>query len=498
MDLAIITEALRVNTDPDDFEVWISENERELSNYFYGLSGDSLNALSFDQFYYRVIAASKVYNLYINSGYVSMEFDFFIGLVSVAAEKLAVIGLDSLAQTIVANMPDSASKYRLMALNEFSLVDDVRTDYLTRLPLVLEHLQHSLTLFEDDGFRKVVDVLTYYLTKADKSLGDRGMHGVYQHVQDLFRNEELIEKYAFLNHQILIDILDGRDPFALYPVLIERDRLEPSNEIRTLFGKINSQYFNHPRVFHAQNSLWGYSKTHVLQVVLDRGKCDFTIDYFEITTNDKVLLYCFYNMKKHFFTSYAVFQTVLESLTHFFEIDDYKPVFIDLGCGPMTSGLAIADLINSRTGDPISFSYFGVDIAPPMLAKCHEFKELPIFSDDCHFNFVLNWNDIDSSLLAELAGKNNPIIFNASYLFASRSIDAEELAYYVNNIAQNYTNVYFVFQNPDRTDRNEKYEVFKSYLSYELLITNVEDIRYKAAVSTEGNEEVLYEILKLE
>lgn len=497
MDLAVITDALKNHPDPSDFDIWISENERELSNYFYGLSGESLNALSFDQFYYRVIAASKVYNLYIDAAYTSAEFDFFIGLVSIAAEKLAAIGIDSLAQTIIADMPDSASKHRLIALNEFSLVDDVRVDYIHKLPVVLQHLKHSLTLFEDDGIRKVVDVLSYYFSKAKKKLEEKGLNGVFEHVKQRFSDEELRQEYEFLNHQILIDLLEDKDPFALYPVLIERERLEPSDEIRALFKIINSQYFTHPRVFHDQNSLWGYSKIHVLHVVLDRGKCDFSIEYGDITAEDKVLLYCFYNMKKHFFTSYAVFQTVVESLTHFFEINEYKPVFIDLGCGPMTSGIAIADLINTKTGQPIDFSYIGVDIAPAMLAKCKEFKELPIFSKNCNFNFVLNWNDIDQSLLSELAGKNNPIIFNASYLFASKSIDAKELADYVNAVAEIYSNVYFLFQNPDRTDRNEKYDIFKTYVKHEMLISNVEDIRYKAATSTEGNEEVLYEILKL-
>lgn len=497
MDLSIIADAINENTNLSDFEDWISNNERDLANYFFGLSGQDLNDLSFDLFYYKTIASSDLYNLYDNSNFQSDQFDYFISLISVAAEKLAEIGIDSLAQTIVADLPESPSKYRLMALNDFCLVNDVRVDYIEKLPEVLEKLNNSLLLFEDDGLRKCVDVLAYYLQKAKKSLHEKGLDKIYIDLTELFQDEKLTDKYEFLNHQILKDLIDDKDPFALYAIDIERKRLEPSEIIRGLFGQINSDYFNHSRIFPDQDNFWGYTKLDILFKVLDRGKCDFTVDYDEISATDKVMLYCFFNMKKHFFTSYAVFQTVIDSLTHFFEISDHKPVFIDLGCGPLTSGCALADLIHTRTGQPLNFSYIGVDIAPAMLAKCEVFKSIDVFSKDSFFKFVLNWNDIDPSLLHELAGKNNPIIFNASYLFASRSVDPKELADYINSVAQNYSNVFFIFQNPDRTDRNEKYEKFKKYVKSETLIHKVEDILYKAATSTRGNEEVLYEILKL-
>jgi len=488
--------ALKTHTNREDFDLWIIANERELSNFFYIQSGNDLNALRFDDFYYHNISTSPVYQDYHNTLIPTEPFLLFLNLIANAAEKLAEIGISSFAESVVIDLPDSPSKYRLMALNEFALVDDIRTSYFTKFPSVLDKLDKSRLLFEEGNIRQIVDVLGYYYKKAKTALESRGLTDKVFDIKALYKSEPLIKQYPFLTHQILTDLINDVNPFDLYPAEILRERLEPSSSIKNLFSKFNSDYFNHPNINSEKDDLWGLSRKEILDDVLIRGRGDFTKSYGKISAEDKVMLYCYFNLKKHFFTSYAVFQTVVSSLENFFATNEYKPVFIDLGCGPMTSGLALADLIHTNTGKGINFSYIGVDISNPMMEKADSFKSLNIFSTESTFTFVNNWNEIDPPLLNQLAGKNNPIIFNASYLFASSSVDAIDLGKYATEISKNFANVFFVFQNPNRIDRNTKYEEFKRSIKYESLINKNENIRYKPA-SVESNEDVAYEILKL-
>ena len=496
INLSDIEVALKKYTTREQFDSWLIPNERDLSNFFYKLSGYDLNDLRFDNFYYDNISTSKVYAEYHNTSIVTKPFSFFLNLISVAAEKLAEVGIDSFSQAIVVDLPESQSKYRLVALNHFALVEDIRTDYITSFSAVLGSLDKSRLLFEEENIRKIIDVLVYYYKKAKTTLEAWGFTDIIAKLNDLFRDATLIKKYPFLSHQILVDLINGVDPFALYPEVVTRERLEPSESIRSLFNKINMDFFGHPEIDYDNNNLWGYTKKKILDEVIIRGRGDFSKSYGRITADDKVLLYCFFNMKKHFFTSYAVFQTVINSLATFFKNDEYKPVFIDLGCGPMTSGLAMADVIHTNSGKSLDFSYIGVDISNAMLAKASSFTDLNIFSPNSNFSFVNNWNDIDFSFLHKLAGKNNPIIFNASYLFASSSVDPFDLCRYIKEVVKNFVNVFFVFQNPNRDDRNIKYDDFRSCMSATSIIKEHEDIRYKAA-SVEANEDVAYEILKL-
>jgi hypothetical protein len=495
MDLLELGDSLIKNTQRTEFDNWLSRNETQLSNFFYKLTAEELNELRFDSFFFENILSSDVYQDFHQTHAQSEEFDFFLNLIAVSAERLAQIGLDSVSQNIVADLPDSPSKFRLIALNQFALVEDIRTSYLDEFPKVLSTLDKSRQ-FEDSSNRQIVDVLAYYYKKARTALEKAGLPNVLKDLRRLYASKKLNVQYPFLAHQILRDLLNDVDPFALYPVEIRRERLEPSPSIRTLFADINQKFFDHPSIDRDSDNYWGYTSRHILDEVLIRGRGDFTKAYGKITSHDKVLLYCYFNMKKHFFTSYAVFQTVVDSMKGIFSNSDYKPVFIDLGCGPMTSGLALADLIHSNSGKGINMSYVGVDISDAMITRAKSFQTSRIFSSESSFNYFKNWNDLEPAILHKFAGKNNPIIFNASYLFASSSLDANDLGKYVKSVSKSFSNIFFVFQNPNRIDRNIKYEEFKKNLKAESILKRAENIPYKAA-SKEANEDVSYEILKL-
>jgi predicted TPR repeat methyltransferase len=180
---------------------------------------------------------------------------------------------------------------------------------------------------------------------------------------------------------------------------------------------------------------------------------------------------------------------------------DKTLLFIDVGCGARTSGVAIASLYNDRLNKLINFKYLGIDIAGSMIEKANEFSKTELFDNESMFYFYENWDLITDSSLNDIISSDTSIIFNASYLFASSSLDEYSLAEFVNNIRSKLVNqAYFVFQNPDRADRNQKYNNFKTQVYHHVLTSDTQRIYYKnnSNLSFEpSNEIVNYEILTL-
>ena len=207
-------------------------------------------------------------------------------------------------------------------------------------------------------------------------------------------------------------------------------------------------------------------------------------------------------MRKHFFTSSFVFEKIYDSLRPVFNDPEKTVVFIDIGCGPLTSGLALADLHAEKTGEKLTINYIGIDISQAMLNKAAQFLKHNIFSEESQSAFYLNWNGIPKATLKKFVGLNNPIVINASYLFASTSLEETELAAFVKDLVIKYhtSDIYFTYQNPNRSDRNQKYLNFKGELIYQAYETNVERVYYKnnpSSYSDPSAEDVYFEILDL-
>jgi len=69
-------------------------------------------------------------------------------------------------------------------------------------------------------------------------------------------------------------------------------------------------------------------------------------------------------------------------------------------------------------------------------------------------------------------------------------------------LVSEYKNVHFIFQNPDRVDRNEGWERFKQQLKFEVINKEqkVAHVVYKTnrtIMREPGEEDVYYEILTL-
>jgi len=489
--------ALSTCTTRATFDAWVQANAAELSDYFHSATGQSLNDSKFDNWFYKIVAPSAVFREYRRTKNLTEDFEFFLYVMALAAEKMAQVGLPSFAGMLVEDLPESPSKFRLRALLEFATVDDLKKGYLNKFPAVLEHLQNSVSASEETNARLLIDTLIFFHNSAKKKLLQRGLMSIYNRVKGLYESPDLIAQYTFLDHAVLQALTSGQDPFGLLLRPSPRKVLTPSAEIGRLFREINRQFLSHSKIDFDADSVFGFSTQKILDDVIVHGRTDFTMGYRTITPDEKVLLYCFFNMKMHFFSSYEVFNFVYESLAGVFSNADYPPLFVDLGCGPMTSGLALADILSERTGRPARLKYVGIDIAPAMLRRAQTFEKAAIFSRECTFSYGNNWRELTPTVLSKLAGPHTPILFNASYLFASSSLDPIDLAQFVRETRKRYENVYFIFQNPDNVARNRKYEEFKSHLSYSEILSDVQEVQYLPSGRKVKSQWVYFEILKI-
>ena len=493
-----ITDGLQANPQRQDFDEWVLSSEPKLSELAYYTSGTELNSLQFDNFFFHIITQSGPYKSYQRDGTLTSGSEFFLSMLSILARKLAEVGSPGLATTLVADLPTSPSKYRLEALLEFVGLDDVRTGYLDKFSRVLELLARSTSSLEDQNERELLQILIFFYNNAKHVLTVKyNLIHVFEKVKVLFLSTELRDKYPFLVHPVFDALITETDPFGLLLQTVPRNRLNPSNRVANIFSSINEEYFGHPQVSAASDQIFGYPTRTILDAVILHGRADFRTGHNHITSDEKVLLYCYFNMKMHFFTSYAVFQIIGNSLNSLFTRPNFAPLFIDLGCGPMTSGIALADMLYVLTGMPAKFTYIGIDISNAMINRARSFENSSLFPSESSFHYYSNWNDLTPKILGELSGKDTPIIFNASYLFASTSLDPVDLAQFVARFSKSYNNIYFIFQNPTLTIRNTKYYQFKDLLSFEVIKSGIEQIQYRSSKSHESHQDVFYEILKI-
>jgi hypothetical protein len=148
----------------------------------------------------------------------------------------------------------------------------------------------------------------------------------------------------------------------------QRLSMTRSREIRAIFAEhVNNPVSRDPRSQSGVGML-GYPDDFTCRSVVGRGLADFSrgfnhSTYGALSPDDLVLLYCYFNMKRHFDTASAVFRRHQAALEPLFSPDG-RALFVDIGCGPGTACLALADLLRGRT-----FEYVGIDSAVPMQNK---------------------------------------------------------------------------------------------------------------------------------
>ena len=172
-----------------------------------------------------------------------------------------------------------------------------------------------------------------------------------------------------------------------------------SKEIRTIFRQhVDNPVRHDARSQPSVDIFLGYPSPFTLKRVLRWGLADFSkgfthATYGMLSADDLVLLYCYFNMKRHFDTASTVFRMHQATLEGLFSADGGSLSSVDIGCGPATACLALADLF--RWG---KLAYVGIDSAVPMRNKAlllwQAAQRVSLIGVTSTVNFAPSWEEI--------------------------------------------------------------------------------------------------------
>jgi hypothetical protein len=204
-------------------------------------------------------------------------------------------------------------------------------------------------------------------------------------------------------------------------------------------------------------------------------------------------------MRKHYFSSIAIFKSFDDYFKESFKNSSNRVAFIDFGCGPLTSGLAFNQ--HFRNTSQFQFQYIGIDISNAMLRKAKQFSDTELFHPETKFQFAKSLNDISDDLFESLFTLSTTVILNFSYLFGNLSIDdTEKMASKINSLLDKYPlNKYIlIFQNSSMEKRNRTYNIFKKLVPRLASVTKpkIEKVTYRNAIASnfDKSETVFYEL----
>ena len=216
--------------------------------------------------------------------------------------------------------------------------------------------------------------------------------------------------------------------------------------------------------------------------ILRQGQSNFDETSYDKPSNeyyfpkDKVSIYCVHHMPRHLFSSYHIFTNYLTPISK-----KDKVVFIDFGCGPLTSGIAFRAF--AEQGD---ITYLGIDSSQAMLDKAAAINrygpdtyKAPFFHK---FELIRDYTPLTGLLDRYIeAGDKAEIMFNFCYFFSSPTLDIDNLSDVLIQIMERYNQhkMCFVYQNPDHRSLTGDRR-FKLYGKWEKLKTNLSEFKIQA------------------
>ena len=246
---------------------------------------------------------------------------------------------------------------------------------------------------------------------------------------------------------------------------------------------------NDVRTTSYPKAILGVSNNFIRNNIIEYGRTKFDNEYQEFSMNDKVNLYCFYNMRKHYFSSYSIFHGFKEYFKIEIEQTSNRVAFFDIGCGPMTSGLAFNQSMKVDLPN-LYFNYIGIDLSNAMIDKAELFSQSGLFNRNTQFYFENSIGQIGENILEESLRTPSTILFNFCYLFSNLTPQqATDLAIEVNSITKKYPlNKYIIiYQNPVNSYQN--FAKFKK----ELLIFNRNIVQKSETVSYKNSFQDWYD-----
>ena len=287
---------------------------------------------------------------------------------------------------------------------------------------------------------------------------------------------------------------------------------KPGENLKHLFAELIEKPFEHdlPAISEDIKNNRIYYWEDIARI-LSQGQSDFDEVSYDKPSNeyyfpkDKVSIYCVHHMPRHLFGSYHVFTNYLTPIS---ETD--KVVFIDFGCGPLTSGIAFRAFAGHR-----DITYLGIDSSQTMLNKAAAinnyglntyrepfFEKIALIRDTDHLPRLLD-RYIEK-------GDRAQILFNFCYFFSSPTLDIDALSDVLIPMmtAYNQHKMCLIYQNPDHRSLSESRRL-KLYGKWEQLKTNLSTLRHQTIQSDvetfsyyrlinglpHNNAKVYYEIL---
>ena len=257
---------------------------------------------------------------------------------------------------------------------------------------------------------------------------------------------------------------------------------KPSESLKNLFEELIIQPFEHdlPALSEDVKNNRIYYWEDIARI-LKQGQSNFDEVSFDKPSNeyyfpkDKVSIYCVHHMPRHLFGSYHIFTKCLTPIS-----EKNKAVFIDFGCGPLTSGIAFRAFAGQS-----DITYLGIDSSRTMLDKAatinkygpNKYKD-PFFDK---FELIRDYSyDYLTKLLDKYIenGDRTQIIFNFCYFFASPTLDINSLSDVLIQIIKehNQHKMCLIYQNPDHRSLSGARRL-KFYGKWEKLKTNLSVFR---------------------
>lgn len=362
-----------------------------------------------------------------------------------------------------------------------NLNDDGTVD--RKLNVALTRAKEQLILIGNDAFLSS-DLVYYKVIEFIKSKGGYINESIQEVLED-----KLDFKYWIENHES-----------------IEGKVYSPDDGFAEVFDTLVMETLkNDPRTTSFPHLILGQSNDFIRNNVIEYGRTSFdtihkpSLFAQEFSVKDKVNLYCYYNMRKHYFSGLAIFDT----FRNLFELQigqtEGRVTFMDFGCGPLTSGLAFNQSYKESHVD-YALRYVGIDISNGMLDKAGEFAKSGLFPSNTSFQFVNSFKTINKDLLEEWFRFSNTVVLNFSYLFANLDIEqVQELVQDINGMVERYPlNRYLlIYQNP--IHRHHNFGKFKKQLKHleKSFVRESETVSYKNASQSiyDKTESFTYEIL---
>lgn len=231
-------------------------------------------------------------------------------------------------------------------------------------------------------------------------------------------------------------------------------------------------FVKQPFIKHGGNDSWNHyvvnkDRNYHMKNILNQGRADFTANYQEkdsslvLSNVDMEILYRYYYFQFHYTSSLYIYELGMNTLRTL--IENCQVAFIDIGCGPFTSGVAFKEFCVAQ-GITTTINYYGYDIAQVMMNSGMTIAQ---YSNDVHFttqnDFHLDYNSLQQLIISD----EKVIIVNICYFLSAYKLNINEFldtieAFFNRNVGNQ---ILIIYQNPEGLNRNWKLfkQRFKSF-----------------------------------